>query len=75
MADRQPTDERRLAAAVREFATLRREAKTTQRDRDRTGLARILHTAGMLRQEIADVIGVHWSQVDRVLSGKPAKGP
>lgn len=60
-------DERRTAPAVREWSSLRREA--TQLGQDRTALARRLHVAGLSRVEIADILGVHWAAVGRILRG------
>jgi len=61
-------DERRTAPAVREFSSERR--KREQKARDRTALARVLHASGMENWEIAEVVGVHWAQVDQVLKGE-----
>ena len=40
-----------------------------QVDRDRTELARALTRLGMEKHEIAEVVGVHWLLLDRVLAG------
>ena len=61
-------DERRTAPVVREFSSVRRDRE--KRSQDRRALARVLHTAGMENWEIADVIGVHWAQVDLILKGE-----
>jgi hypothetical protein len=59
-------DERRTAPAVREWASVRRE----QHHIDKTRVARVLHTAGLSKVEIADILGVHWAQVEQVLKGE-----
>jgi hypothetical protein len=61
-------DERRTAPVVREFSSERR--KREQKSQDRRALARVLHAAGMENWEIAEVIGVHWAQVDPILKGE-----
>ena len=64
-------DERYVNGAVREWAATRPEPN--YRDRDRTDVARVLHTQGMPNWEIAHILGIHWAQVDAVLAGKAVR--
>lgn len=60
----------RQSPAVREFRNIRAApGELRQVDRDRTELARALTRLGMDKHEIADVVGVHWVMLDRVLAG------
>jgi hypothetical protein len=53
-----------------EFHNIRaRPGELRQVDKDRTELARALVRLGMDRREIADVLGVGWLLLDRVLAG------
>lgn len=64
-------DERLLAEVVREYAAEHRGPR--RRDRDRTEVGRVLYAQGMAKWEIAEVLGVHWAQVDDVLAGKAVR--
>lgn len=61
-------DERRTAPAVREWSSVRGGRRRI--DEDRTRVARALYAAGLPKHEIADIVGVHWAQLDRVLNGQ-----
>jgi hypothetical protein len=68
----QPTDERLLAATVREHHNSRPAGPVRQKDRDRTALARLLDRADMDPDEIADVVGIRPWQLPAVLRGERA---
>lgn len=63
-------DERRFAPAVREYVSGNR---LRVRDRDRTALARTMYSNGRANWQIAEILGVHWAQIDDVLAGKPVR--
>jgi hypothetical protein len=56
--------------AVREWHNIpSRPGELRQVDKDRTELARALVRLGMDKREIADVLGIGWLLIDRVLAG------
>ena len=62
-----PVDE---YAPVAQFHNIRAApGALRQVDRDRTELGRALTRLGMDKHEIAEVLGVHWLLLDRVLAG------
>jgi hypothetical protein len=67
----QPTDERVLAGAVREYST--RHHRQRRLDRDRTDVARVLHAQGMANWQIAEILAVDWPTIDAILTGEAAR--
>jgi Zn-dependent alcohol dehydrogenase len=71
MTTGRPTDERQLAAAVRQSASVQHGLRT--KDRDRIEVAAVLDAQGVCHEDIATVCGIQPRQVPDVLAGKAVR--